>query len=61
MLARSYAQYIARRCKDPVLKMQFDVLNSSRYGRYMRYAWDDADFDPIADAIDEALSQWRRR
>jgi len=46
--ARAYAQYIALRSKDQELARQLQKIRLSEAGRH----WDDADFAPVAAAID---------
>jgi len=49
--ARAYAQYIAVRSSDPVMLEELRRVQGSSYPTQ----WDDADFEPIAAAIDEML------
>jgi hypothetical protein len=63
MWARSYAQYIATRSGDPILRAQLFLERERLAGMpYYPEQWDDDDFAPIAEAIDELLNAkgWRR-
>ena len=53
--ARSYAQYIASRSGDPVMLEQLRSLVGlkSRAKVYYAYQWDEDDFKPIQEAIDD--------
>ncbi len=62
MWARSYAQYIATRSADPSLGLQLASERERHPGMpYYPEHWDDEDFAPIAEAIDELLESkgWR--
>jgi hypothetical protein len=50
--ARSYAQYIATRSNDPVLREQLDAIRNNPKNPYRFQQWSDEDFEPIAAAID---------
>lgn len=56
--ARAYAQYVAVRSRDPVLLAE---LAADQAGRAYPVQWSDADFEPIAAAIDQILAfvGWR--
>jgi len=61
--ARSYAQYVATRSGDAILKAQLAVACERLPGMpYYPEQWDDDDFAPIAEAIDELFrgKGWRR-
>jgi hypothetical protein len=52
--ARSYAQYIALKSGNPVLLKQLEKLREEEKSViYYPRQWDDDEFEPIADAIDE--------
>lgn len=52
--ARSYAQFVTVRSGDPGLAAQLDARRTLRPGTtYLPRQWDDADFVPIAAAIDD--------
>ncbi|MFZ4620957.1 MAG: hypothetical protein ACOYNS_10380, partial [Bacteroidota bacterium] len=53
--ARSYAQYIAHKTKDPLLRKQLDEMLrvKSEEGSH----WTDADFEPIANEIDKLFTK----
>lgn len=56
--ARSYAQFIARRCQSPELRSSLDALRTFDPTKiYYPQQWEDSDFDPI----DEAIAQLLRR
>jgi hypothetical protein len=60
--ARAYAQYIAVRSGDATLRAQLDAGRDRRvHGIYFHRQWDEADFEPIAAAIDELFRRlkWR--
>jgi hypothetical protein len=60
--ARAYSQYIAVRSGDPEMLDQVSRLRTRSGGLYYPTQWDDADFEPIARAIDELMIQlgWRK-
>lgn len=49
--ARSYAQYIAQKSGDPKMQQQLDIIRGST--QFLQ--WSDADFAPIAAAIDHVF------
>jgi hypothetical protein len=49
--ARSYAQYIAHKSEDPVMRQELDTMRSLKTG-YSSAQWAHADFEPIAKAMD---------
>jgi hypothetical protein len=53
--ARSYAQYVATRSGDPTLLAELDTRRRQRAGSrvHLPRQWDDIDFAPVADAIDD--------
>ena len=53
--ARSYAQYIAAKSENTLLKSQLSVLVDKRQHAFIDYAsqWSAEDFAPISDAIDD--------
>ena len=57
--ARSYAQYVATRGGNSVLKSQLDVVIGQRNNAVIDYAyqWQHDDFEPIADAIDDVFKK----
>lgn len=59
--ARSYAQYIARRSGNAAMLHELGAVRRRVSGLYLPEQWDDDDFEPIAAAIDELLTQlgWR--
>jgi hypothetical protein len=60
--ARAYAQYVAVRSGDAVLRAQLEAARDRRvHGIYFHRQWDEADFEPIAAAIDELFRRlkWR--
>jgi hypothetical protein len=63
VFARSYAQYIAVRAKDPVLRAELDAERAG-HGQTYHYhqAWDDDDFEPIAQSFDRLFAKrgWRK-
>jgi hypothetical protein len=55
--ARSYAQYVARKGDDPQLRNELDGERRSNPTEvYYPRQWEDADFMPIAAAIDELFA-----
>jgi hypothetical protein len=56
--ARSYAQYVAHRSGDPIIRGQI----SSVRGKYAPLHWTDSDFEPIATAMDKLFEElgWLR-
>ena len=60
--ARSYAQYIARRCQSPELRISLDALRTRDPTKlYYPQQWEEPDFDPIDDAIERLFRRlgWR--
>lgn len=60
--ARSYAQYVATRSNDPVMRARLDRERVRKLGMpYYPEQWEDDDFAPIAEAFDELLkiNGWR--
>jgi hypothetical protein len=57
--ARSYAQYIATKSNDYLLLSQVsNVLNNKKYAEIYRFSqWEDDDFKPVIDAIDELFKK----
>jgi hypothetical protein len=61
--ARSYAQYVAMLGSDPVLKAHLTAARERVEGMpYYPEQWDEDDFEPIAETIDEIFRTkgWRR-
>lgn len=64
--ARAYAQYITLRSGNVVLKRQLDRIRRGVGGNHQVYTaqhWADADFEPIAEAIDKIFEAkgWRTK
>lgn len=63
MWARSYAQWITIRSKEPELRRQLTMLVARDRGEALGYMrqWDDDDFEAIAVAIDDVMKEvgWR--
>lgn len=60
--ARAYAQYVALRSGDGRLRAQLDGLRQRLGQIYYPVQWDEADFEPIAAAIDDLMRElgWRK-
>ena len=60
--ARSYTQYIAVHATDDRLVSEWRRYQSEDAGSGLPQQWDDTDFEPIAQAIDQVFRQqgWRR-
>lgn len=54
--ARAYAQYVATRSRAPEAAVLRRQLGDKLAGMLAPTQWDDADFSPIADALDEILA-----
>jgi len=50
--ARSYAQYIARKSRDPALLAELDRMVNCSYNNSYHAQWDEDDFEPIMGKID---------
>jgi hypothetical protein len=58
LLARAYAQYITLRSGDEVLVGQLDSERRvSQFGITLPFQWSDADFEPVAAALDDHLDR----
>jgi hypothetical protein len=55
MFARSYAQFVATRCRDAVLKSQIDKALADDATAIERRFWQRDDFDSIADEFEKLL------
>ena len=55
MWARSYAQYIAEKSKNNVMIGQIKDMRKSEWYGYVQ--WDEEDFNPIKDAIDNLFKK----
>lgn len=51
--ARCYAQYIARKSKDPILKEELDKMINCEYNKIYHAQWADEEFSEIMAAMDQ--------
>jgi SPP1 gp7 family putative phage head morphogenesis protein len=53
--ARSYAQYVATKTKDPAMRAELAYMRDPAKNPYLIEQWSDDEFEPIAKAIDDLL------